>query len=75
MGPIGHAVSMVLYLWLVLKRCPSSTTTVALTFQGSTIGPIPYAIAADVGATRLRIKTISLGRGAGYVLTIINTVR
>ncbi|KAI0017655.1 sugar transporter [Xylariomycetidae sp. FL0641] len=41
---------------------------------GSTIGPVPYAIAAEVGASRLRSKTISLGRNMYYVLSILNTI-
>ncbi|KAH8895263.1 sugar transporter [Thozetella sp. PMI_491] len=41
---------------------------------GSTVGPIPYAIAAEVGASRLRTKTISLGRNSCYFLLIINTI-
>ncbi|TPX07714.1 uncharacterized protein E0L32_010610 [Thyridium curvatum] len=41
---------------------------------GSTIGPIPFAIAAEVGASRLRTKTISLGRNTYYFLSVVNTV-
>ncbi|KAH6613049.1 general substrate transporter [Boeremia exigua] len=40
---------------------------------GSTIGPIPYAIASEVGATELRAKTIALGRNVYYVLAIVNS--
>ncbi|KAF2855364.1 sugar transporter [Plenodomus tracheiphilus IPT5] len=40
---------------------------------GSTIGPIPYAIASEVGATALRSKTIALGRNVYYVLSIVNS--
>ncbi|OJJ45632.1 hypothetical protein ASPZODRAFT_133487 [Penicilliopsis zonata CBS 506.65] len=40
---------------------------------GSTIGPIPYAIAAEVGASKLRVKTISLGRNMYYILSLIST--
>ncbi|KAI5928356.1 sugar transporter [Camillea tinctor] len=43
-------------------------------FYGSTIGPIPYAIAAEVGASQLRSKTISLGRNGYYVLSILNNI-
>ena len=42
--------------------------------SGITIGPIPYAIAAEIGANNLRTKTIALGRGTYYVLSMINTV-
>lgn len=41
---------------------------------GVSIGPVPYAIAADVGASNLRTKTISLGRNSYYFLSVINTV-
>ncbi|KAK8100516.1 General alpha-glucoside permease [Apiospora kogelbergensis] len=41
---------------------------------GTTIGPIPYAIAAEVGAVELRSKTISLARNTYYFLSIINTI-
>ncbi|KAL3467307.1 general substrate transporter [Aspergillus heterothallicus] len=41
---------------------------------GCTIGPIPYAIAAEVGASNLRIKTIALGRGTYYILSVVNSV-
>ncbi|OQE91614.1 hypothetical protein PENNAL_c0009G08371 [Penicillium nalgiovense] len=43
-------------------------------FYGSTIGPIPYAIAAEVGASSLRVKTIALGRGTYYILSVVNSV-
>ncbi|KAF3020869.1 hypothetical protein E8E15_008048 [Penicillium rubens] len=43
-------------------------------FYGSTIGPIPYAIAAEVGASNLRVKTIALGRGTYYILSVVNSV-
>ena len=45
-----------------------------LTKIGCTIGPIPYAIAAEIGASNLRIKTIALGRGTYYILSVINSV-
>ncbi|KAI0171610.1 general substrate transporter [Pestalotiopsis sp. NC0098] len=41
---------------------------------GITIGPIPYAIAAEVGAVELRSKTISLGRNTYYLISILNTI-
>ncbi|KAI9151245.1 Maltose permease [Paramyrothecium foliicola] len=41
---------------------------------GISIGPIPYTIAASVGAAWLRVKTISLGRITYYLLSIINVV-
>ncbi|KAL2833970.1 general substrate transporter [Aspergillus pseudoustus] len=41
---------------------------------GCTIGPIPYAIAAEVSASNLRIKTIALGRGTYYILSVVNSV-
>ncbi|RSL40699.1 hypothetical protein CEP53_013209 [Fusarium sp. AF-6] len=41
---------------------------------GISIGPIPYGIAANVGAANLRTKTIALGRNTYYFLSIINTI-
>ncbi|KAG9496179.1 hypothetical protein J7337_012760 [Fusarium musae] len=41
---------------------------------GISIGPIPYGIAANVGASNLRVKTISLGRNTYYFLSIINVI-
>ncbi|KAK2762435.1 MFS maltose permease [Colletotrichum kahawae] len=41
---------------------------------GASIGPVPYGIAANVGATSIRVKTISLGRNTYYFLSIINTI-
>ncbi|RDW83567.1 uncharacterized protein DSM5745_03893 [Aspergillus mulundensis] len=41
---------------------------------GCTIGPIPYAIAAEIGASNLRNKTIALGRGTYYILSVLNSV-
>lgn len=41
---------------------------------GISIGPVPYGIAARVGAVNVRIKTISLGRNTYYFLSIINVV-
>lgn len=43
-------------------------------FYSLTIGPIPFAIGAEVGAVRLRTKTISLGRNAYFFLNIINVI-
>lgn len=43
-------------------------------YTGLTIGPVPYTIAASVGAANLRVKTISLGRNTYYVLSIVNVV-
>ena len=41
---------------------------------GISIGPIPYSLAASVGASNVRVKTISLGRNTYYFLNIINTI-
>ncbi|KAM0438623.1 hypothetical protein ACHAPT_001375 [Fusarium lateritium] len=38
------------------------------------IGPIPFAIGTEVGAVRLRTKTISLSRNTYYFLNIVNTL-
>lgn len=39
---------------------------------GVSIGPIPYAIASEVGSSQLRVKTISLGRNMYYFMSVIN---
>ncbi|KAF7534216.1 hypothetical protein G7054_g6418 [Neopestalotiopsis clavispora] len=66
-----------------LDLAPSSTTIrwaqsalllIWFFCYGITIGPIPYAIAAEVGAVELRSKTISLGRNTYYFLSILNTI-
>lgn len=49
-----------------------SSHPIANPVLGITIGPIPYAIAAEVGAVQLRYKTIALGRNMYYFLSIIN---
>lgn len=41
---------------------------------GASIGPVPYGIAANVGAASLRPKTIAIGRNMYYVLNIANTI-
>ncbi|KAF5551683.1 sugar transporter [Fusarium mexicanum] len=41
---------------------------------GISIGPIPYGIAANIGASNLRVKTISLGRNTYCFLSIINVI-
>ncbi|KAJ3457880.1 hypothetical protein MRS44_015021 [Fusarium solani] len=38
------------------------------------IGPVPFAIGTEVGASRLRTKTIALSRNTYYLLNIVNTV-
>lgn len=40
---------------------------------GSTIGPTPYAIASEVGATELRSKTIVLSRSVWYILSLTDS--
>ncbi|KAL4787183.1 general substrate transporter [Aspergillus varians] len=57
---IHWAQSAVLMIWFFCYGC--------------TIGPIPYAIAAEIGASNLRIKTIALGRVSYYILSVVNSV-
>ncbi|KAH7083868.1 general substrate transporter [Paraphoma chrysanthemicola] len=57
-----------------IKWAQSSILMVWFFTYGITIGPIPYAIAAEVGAVKLRYKTIALGRNTYYFLSIINHV-
>ncbi|GME65710.1 putative maltose permease [Neofusicoccum parvum] len=41
---------------------------------GLSVGPIPFAIATEVPASRLRTKTIAISRNTYYVLSTINVV-
>lgn len=41
---------------------------------GLSVGPIPYAIAAEAPAARLRMKTIALGRNTYNVFSVVNHV-
>lgn len=41
---------------------------------GLSIGPIPFVIASEISATRLRSKTLSIARNSCYVMVIINVV-
>ncbi|EOD45735.1 putative mfs maltose permease protein [Neofusicoccum parvum UCRNP2] len=43
-------------------------------FYGLTIGPVPYAIATEVPATRLRMKTIAVSRNSYYIFSIVNII-
>lgn len=55
-----------------IKWAQSSILMIWFFTYGITIGPIPYAIAAEVGAVQLRYKTIALGRNMYYFLSIVN---
>lgn len=44
-----------------------------LVYQG-TIGPVAFAILAEVGAARLRSHTVALAEGIGSVFQIITTI-
>lgn len=78
---IRWAQSALLLIWffcygmqLSPQRATCSFNLLTYSPQGITIGPIPYAIAAEVGAVELRSKTISLGRNTYYFLSILNTI-
>lgn len=73
-------------MWLValLELAPDAAGTIKwvqsgilmlwfLTY-GSTIGPIPYVIASEVGASQLRVKTIALGRNTYYFWAVLNVI-
>ncbi|KAM0325487.1 hypothetical protein ACHAQA_007474 [Verticillium albo-atrum] len=57
-----------------IRWVQSALLLVWFLIYGLSIGPIPYGIAASVGAANLRVKTISLGRNTYYVLSIVNTI-
>ncbi|KAF2821006.1 sugar transporter [Ophiobolus disseminans] len=56
-----------------IRWAQSSILMIWFFTYGLTIGPIPYAIAAEVGAVQLRYKTIALARNMYYFLSIIKT--
>src|ERR1700753_4072822 len=54
---------------------PDAMSSTGLTVtSGITIGPTPSAIASEVGASNLRMKTIALGRNMYYFLSIVNVI-
>ncbi|RDL33930.1 Uncharacterized protein BP5553_08298 [Venustampulla echinocandica] len=59
-GAIAWAQSVLLLVWFGA--------------YGLTIGPIPFVIASEIGATRLRSKTLSLARNSCYLMVIVNVV-
>lgn len=72
-----------LFLIGILACVPQSTgikyvqATLCLVWLGSysmTVGPIVYTIVAEIGATRLRTKTVVLGRSTYYVGNIVGGV-
>jgi SP family general alpha glucoside:H+ symporter-like MFS transporter len=72
-----------LYLIAILACVPQSKgvsyvqATLCLIWLGSysmTVGPIVYTIVAEIGATRLRSKTVVLGRSTYYVGNIVGGV-
>ncbi|RSL53990.1 hypothetical protein CEP54_010135 [Fusarium duplospermum] len=58
----------------VVRWAQCSLLLIWFFIYGVSIGPIPYGIAANVGAANLRTKTIALGRNTYYFLSIINTI-
>lgn len=71
------APALVLHLRYVYSGIFCSWGECGLTdylLKGISIGPIPYTIAANVGAANLRTKTISLGRNTYYFFNIVNTI-
>lgn len=72
---IKWAQSAILMIWFFTYGkllAASRFRTQSKSILGITIGPIPYAIAAEVGAVQLRYKTIALGRNMYFFLSIIN---
>lgn len=72
-----------LYLVAILACVHQSTAikyvqaTLCLVWLGAysmTVGPIVYTIVAEIGATRLRTKTVVLGRSTYYVANIVGGV-
>jgi len=57
-----------------IKYVQASLCLVWLGSYSMTVGPIVYTIVAEIGATRLRTKTVVLGRSTYYVGNIIGGV-
>jgi SP family general alpha glucoside:H+ symporter-like MFS transporter len=81
---VGFCVLVIaLYLVAILACVPQSNgikyvqATLCLVWLGvysMTVGPIVYTIVAEIGATRLRSKTVVLGRSTYYIGNIIGGV-
>lgn len=81
---VGFCI-LVACLWLIaILACVHQSTSIkyvqaalCLVWLGAysmTVGPIVYTIVAEIGATRLRTKTVVLGRSTYYVGNIIGQV-
>lgn len=83
----GFAVLVsALYIIAILACVPNATTSLGIQYTQATlcliwlgvysltVGPIVYTIVAEIGATRLRTKTVVLGRSTYYVGNIIGGV-
>ncbi|CZS92793.1 probable alpha-glucoside transport protein [Rhynchosporium agropyri] len=57
-----------------IKYVQASLCLVWLGTYSMTVGPIVYTIVAEIGATRLRTKTVVLGRSTYYVGNIVGGV-
>lgn len=77
---------IVLYLIAILACIPNADTSMGIMYTQATlcliwlgaysmtVGPIVYTIVAEIGATRLRTKTVVLGRSTYYIGNIIGGV-
>jgi len=72
-----------LYIVAILSCVPQSNgvryvqATLCLIWLGAysmTVGPIVYTIASEIGATRVRTKTVVLGRSTYYVGNLVGGV-
>tara|TARA_R110002060_G_scaffold29526_3_gene39923 strand:+ start:3618 stop:5231 length:1614 start_codon:yes stop_codon:yes gene_type:complete len=57
-----------------LRWAQSSLLLVWFATYGVSLGPVPYAVATEVSASRLRIKTIAMARNSTYFIQILNIV-
>ncbi|KAG4440377.1 hypothetical protein IFR05_004117 [Cadophora sp. M221] len=57
-----------------LRWAQSSLLLVWFAVYGISLGPVPYAVATEVSASRLRIKTITMARNSTYFIQIVNIV-
>lgn len=76
-------MTLLMFVIGFLSLAPNSNTNIAWAqsaiwllsycFEETSIGPVPYIIISEVSSTRLRGKTIALGRNAYQIVNILNS--
>lgn len=57
---IPWAQSVLLLIWFAI--------------YGLTIGPVPFILCSEISSSKLRTKTISISRGACYIMFVLSTI-